>query len=138
MPAKGFRSLCCKNGHERTADNVTAGGYCRTCQKDYHKRWRDSHKEEGRAAARKWKYGLTEAAYDAVFLEQEGKCAICFVTFDDAVKATSPHVDHSHRDGHVRGLLCDKCNKGLGNFEDSVENLEAAAIYLKRPSIDSQ
>jgi hypothetical protein len=138
MPAKGYRSAFCKNGHERTAENVDAGGYCRICQRDYYKRWRYSHKEEGRAAARKWKYGLTEDVYNATLTAQRGRCAICRVVFDDATKATSPHVDHCHKNNHVRGILCDKCNKGLGNFADSIEHLEAAALYLKRQSIDSQ
>ena len=40
------------------------------------------------------------------------------------------HVDHSHKTGKIRGLLCQSCNAGLGRFGDNVENLMNAAFYL--------
>lgn len=39
---------------------------------------------------------------------------------------------HDHKTGKIRGLLCRACNHGLGNFLDSIENLEEAINYLKK------
>jgi hypothetical protein len=61
---------------------------------------------------------------------QDGKCAICGVA-----EAYAPRkrlaVDHDHRTGAIRGLLCGNCNAGLGQFKDSPELLAAAIRYLE-------
>lgn len=44
----------------------------------------------------------------------------------------SLHIDHDHETGKVRALLCHACNKGLGQFGDSIERLEQAIVYLKQ------
>lgn len=56
--------------------------------------------------------------------DQDGKCAIC---------NTVPKVlcvDHDHATGEIRGLLCHRCNKGLGHFYDDLRMLETAIEYL--------
>jgi hypothetical protein len=82
------------------------------------------------------KHGLTSEQYDALLAAQGGGCAIC--------KGTTPygrgrfHIDHDHAccPGQrscgkcVRGLLCGRCNPGLGAFQDSPDLLVAAAAYL--------
>jgi len=73
------------------------------------------------------KYGITREEFDRLMLEQEGACAICTDPF-----VQSPHVDHDHQTGAVRGLLCDYCNHGLGKFRDSARNLRRAIDYLSR------
>ena len=40
-------------------------------------------------------------------------------------------MDHNHDTGKFRGMLCNHCNRGLGNFKDSIKNLEQATLYLK-------
>jgi len=61
-----------------------------------------------------------------VLEEQEGVCAICF----DPPTVRPLSVDHDHKTGKARGLLCKRCNLGLGLFLDSQSRLEAAADYL--------
>jgi len=57
-------------------------------------------------------------------VEAAGSCAICGSTAD-------LRLDHCHRQGNVRGVLCNSCNLGLGIFGDDPERLEAAASYLR-------
>lgn len=68
----------------------------------------------------------TERLFDA----QRGKCAIC----DDSIALEHRRfaVDHDHQTGKVRGLLCLRCNVGLGHFRDNVTFLKAALNYLAR------
>jgi len=73
--------------------------------------------------------------YRALFATQDGKCAICGAREGHRSRygrVCRLAVDHDHRTGKVRGLLCNNCNRGLGRFKDSIENLEAAVRYLKR------
>jgi hypothetical protein len=63
-----------------------------------------------------------------MLLGQDGVCKIC-----SKPPLDNPYlcVDHSHITGRVRGLLCTRCNTGLGQFEDDPELLMAAYKYLK-------
>jgi hypothetical protein len=69
-----------------------------------------------------------------MFKEQNGVCAICGqpeVAIDkrtNIIKLLA--VDHDHQTGKVRGLLCQKCNHGIGNFNDNQVNLQLAIQYL--------
>ncbi|MDG4820339.1 endonuclease domain-containing protein [Asanoa sp. WMMD1127] len=87
--------------------------------------WRCRTAERAREWARL--YGLTVDAVLDLLGEQQGCCAICNRRFDDDY-----HVDHDHDDGRVRGLLCTRCNTGLGLLGDSADRLLAAAAYLRR------
>lgn len=75
----------------------------------------------------KSKYGLTVADYEALYDQQQGRCAIC-----RRVPVGRLHVDHDHATRVVRGLLCRSCNMGLGHFDGAAELLRAAA-YLSAP-----
>lgn len=72
-------------------------------------------------------YGMTRADFDSMSAEQGNKCRICS-------RSRKLHVDHCHKTGRVRGLLCGSCNRGLGMFSDSIRNLDAAIVYLKERS----
>lgn len=72
------------------------------------------------------KYGMSLDQYDSLFKAQEGQCAIC-----QSVLECHLNVDHDHKTGIVRGLLCNPCNRMLGHARDSVANLLAGAKYLE-------
>ena len=82
-------------------------------------------------------YGITVDDYYRMLEEQGGGCGICGTKVPSARKRKYVtqemfFVDHSHSTGKVRGLLCGKCNRGLGYFEDEPDRLEEAANYLRR------
>lgn len=73
----------------------------------------------------KKRYGLTEEQYNAILTEQEGKCGICR-------RYRKLSVDHDHKTGKNRGLLCSNCNSGLGLFEENLNVLNCAKVYLTK------
>ena len=76
-------------------------------------------------------YGLTLKDYERMLKSQDGKCAICGTT--DTGKKDYFRIDHCHKTGKVRGLLCHSCNVSLGLFKDSRELLQKAYNYLTQP-----
>ena len=80
------------------------------------------------------RFGMTEADYDRMFNEQDGKCAICGTSTPGTSGVFA--IDHDHKTGAVRGLLCRSCNVGIGNLGDDSERLLRAADYLNRHSIE--
>jgi predicted nucleic acid-binding Zn ribbon protein len=79
-----------------------------------------------RDARRPETYGLSGDEL-AALLAQHSVCAICGTS---AWGSKGPQVDHDHATGAVRGVLCTKCNRGLGLFNDDPSRLSAAAEYL--------
>ncbi|MFD9949827.1 endonuclease VII domain-containing protein [Nonomuraea sp. NPDC059023] len=94
-----------------------------------HVRARNYDSDRARDLNRRYHYGITTEEFDEIFTAQSGKCAICGTT-EWPGKHNRPHVDHCHKTGNVRGILCTNCNQGLGRFRDRVEILEAAIAYL--------
>lgn len=75
-------------------------------------------------------YGLTPAEYEALFAAQGGRCAICRAR----PKSKRLAVDHDHKTGEVRGLLCSRCNHDLlGSAWDSLALVVALWHYLNTP-----
>lgn len=87
----------------------------------------------------KQKFNIRIDQYKNMFSSQNGLCKICQQPETikarncDYIKALS--VDHCHKTGKIRGLLCDRCNKGIGYLKDSIELLQNAIRYLKEYSI---
>ena len=78
-------------------------------------------------------YGLTWDAFTYIFESQQGKCKICETELDfTGNKRRRWAVDHCHSTGAVRGILCPRCNTGLGLFKDSPELLVKASKYLTK------
>ena len=84
-------------------------------------------------------YGITLEHYNQMLKDQEGKCAICRNPETQEIKGRVLRlaVDHHHGKGHVRGLLCAKCNRGLGFFRDNPELMIKAAEYVNSYSFDN-
>jgi hypothetical protein len=78
------------------------------------KKWAKDHKEKILQVKRKRLYGLMPYQYEQMVIQQGNKCGICEKSFID--KRSTPHVDHDHETGNIRGLLCSKCNLGLGQI----------------------
>ncbi len=72
-------------------------------------------------------YGLTLSNYIELKCEQKGLCKLCGMINNGWALA----VDHDHKTGKVRGLLCDNCNTGIGMLKDSPELLKKAINYLE-------
>lgn len=77
-----------------------------------------------------YQYGITTAEYNEILTSQGGVCAICGGA-PDKERWKKLAIDHNHSTGIVRGLLCSKCNKGIGSLRDNVELLFKAIEYLK-------
>lgn len=88
----------------------------------------EAYQSSGRATARcrMRDYGLSSGAFHLMLLMQRNTCGICKEVF-----SKPPNVDHDHKTGEIRGLLCGRCNKGLGHFRDSTGLLDNAKDYLQ-------
>lgn len=93
--------------------------YCKACHVLY-------QKEQNLKMSRM--HNITWDEYNAILAWQDGRCAICH-----DIPFTRLAVDHDHLAGLVRGLLCQRCNRGLGYYKDNQEILRRSADYLVNP-----
>jgi len=77
---------------------------------------------------------FTYANFEYVYQEQQGKCAVCGDVINITGRVKGAYVDHDHKTGEFRGLLCCHCNYGLGHFRDDVRRLSNAMLYLGDPA----
>jgi transcription elongation factor Elf1 len=131
---------------EFTKDKTRSDGLdkrCKSCKKRIAKAYYSTHKEKfkenGRNFQRKnpeWmtakrlarRYGLDLKTYKSMLAAQSGKCAIC--NRDGSEFSRRMAVDHNHKTGAVRGLLCTNCNTVLGKMNDNPALFLKAAEYL--------
>lgn len=99
------------------------------------KRWREKNADRVREQAEKRtklvrfaRHGISEEQYQEMENSQRGLCAICRRACD-VVGTLS--IDHDHETGRVRGLLCKRCNSGLGFFRENPDLLIWAGAYLR-------
>ncbi len=144
LPMSSFSvDVTCKWGHSAR---------CKTCRALAARKKRKDQPEKSAEAQRKYaqtpkghrafrrcallrSYGMTEADYEQLEANQNDCCAICGEHKDAATRYLC--VDHDHKTGKIRGLLCTKCNVGLGAFRDSPETLIKASEYLIRTQNES-
>lgn len=97
----------------------------------YNREWRKRPEVAARRKAGHIRrcYGIHPEVYHEMVARQMGLCAIC-----GEVPKTKQGlcVDHDHSTGHVRGLLCNNCNAGMGYLKDNEKVLESALSYLKK------
>lgn len=142
------QGLCCACYQMwRAAQNPALAEKNRVSSREYHRhkrstqagrahllqnqrQWRDQHRDRQRRNDKNGtmlrKYGLSLDEAEVMLSSQGGKCPICGTVLERW------HVDHDHRTGLVRQLLCPLCNVGLGSFKDSPDRLLAAADYLRK------
>jgi Recombination endonuclease VII len=147
---KGQRKRFCVNGHDTfVAGGRYARGHCAECARQKTAKHKTDHPDKVKQASDKWfsnnqhyvrrrtlaKSYWTPELYDAVFLAQDGTCAIC------GREETAKHqngklkrlaADHCHETNQPRGLLCQQCNHAIGGFADNVERLAAAIAYIMK------
>ena len=124
------------------------GIWCKDCVTSYRKQhyldnkskinaqskaYHESHKEETSARGKRRRftqYGLTKEDFVSLLETQNYKCAVC----EDglSLEGKSTHIDHNHKTGEVRGILCPSCNLGIGKLKDNPDILDAAAAYLRK------
>lgn len=121
---------------------------CIICAKAKYKKYIEENKEHVKAIQTKSKekrklekpndkfynfiraeFQMTPDEYEAIRIKQNFKCALCNRSEFEFKKRL--HLDHCHSSNQVRGLLCSKCNMGLGLFKDNIEVLQKAIIYLQ-------
>lgn len=114
--------------------------------KEYHREWYKRNKEAQNARSKKRyeenkehysrnatanarlrRFGIDQEAFDFLLELQEYKCHLC-----KSEIGASADTDHDHDNNRVRGLLCRRCNQGLGLFKDNTKVLLRAADYIKR------
>ena len=111
--------------------------YCKSCEATNNKKWyranlqQQKHRDYVRNCK---KFGLTSEEYEKMFSEQRGLCAICehpeVRTRSGRIKRLA--IDHCHKGGGVRALLCCDCNTAVGLLKEDPNNALAVAAYLKK------
>lgn len=113
---------------------------CKTCCKEDTKQWRNSQSlDRLKDLYLQRTYGVTIQWYQDTLALQHNTCPICnkaFI-FQGELGPASPVVDHCHTHGHVRGIICNECNRGLGYFKDNPKALINAAKYLTDQDLSS-
>lgn len=120
--------------------------YCKPCNKARALEWYHSNRERGLERRKQWHhsnteyvrdqkllktYGINLAQYHEILASQGGVCAVCGGPERMADGRAMP-VDHCHRTGKVRGILCSHCNRAIGLLGDDPETLIRASAYLAR------
>ncbi|MFN2595408.1 MAG: endonuclease VII domain-containing protein [Actinomycetota bacterium] len=114
-------------GNKRTKTGRAT--YCKPC---HNARNRETVKRlygDSRHYHYRRKYGIGLDDYNRMVAEQSGLCPICR-------KRPAVHVDHNHKTGKVRAILCEKCNGGMGLFREDLRVMRNAIRYLNGERAD--
>ena len=107
--------------------------YCKPCRvilnQQYDKRTNKEKSSYQKIIKLKSKYDLTPEQKQTQIDYQNNQCAICQLELSDNI-SSDIHIDHNHETKKLRGILCSKCNMGIGMFKDNPIYLQAAIDYL--------
>ena len=120
----------CKREREKEYRKTESGSEC-FARKAMKRRHNEGYKKVAYASHVKRNYGITIKEFDMQVHVQKNRCAICSTEFIHDAMTTKPVVDHDHETGKVRGLLCRKCNQGIGNFGENREVMKRAIEYVQ-------
>lgn len=133
--SKDFKSKrCCRckqtlsidkfSNSYKSADNKH--GYCKKCHSEYNTKWVANRVDNRKDVELRIKrtYGINLTEYDSMYTKQNGLCAIC--KNPESIKTGRRSInrlaiDHCHTTGKIRGLLCQRCNTGLGRLEKYID-----------------
>ena len=136
--------------HKRSRNRDGLSCYCKSCTSERNSAYHFAHREKKIALSANWyrenpsknknsrllkRYGITLEQYNQMSSSQNGVCAICQeaeTSKDKSGKIRDLAVDHCHSTGKVRGLLCNRCNHGIGKLRDSIDVLLDAAAYIQK------
>lgn len=131
--------ICCdckieKPLGEFIKDKQQLDGHKRICKECY------NEKRIGISNYELRKYGITVEQYEEMHIEQNGLCAICGKpeTMIKKKRVVRLSVDHNHKTGETRGLLCQICNFVIGLMKENSCNLRKAADYIEKHNKDDQ
>jgi len=118
-------------------DKKSKTGYgkrCKNCRREQQRRRIEENPEHYEAIWRrqhlKNRYGITPEDYEVMLKEQKGKCAICDRHGQSPGNKRLLDVDHCHKTGKIRGLLCNRCNQSMGKVKDDIDLLKKFLAYL--------
>jgi hypothetical protein len=125
-PLTSYRKRKNRNG------NYYIQSRCIPCERQQCKEWYIANRTEQRIKlsikSLKRLYNMTPDDFNVLLKKQNSVCAVCRTTKPSG--RGTWHVDHDHTTGKIRGLLCHKCNTGIGLFNDNPQLLQQAKEYL--------
>jgi hypothetical protein len=126
-----------KKWYEKSEENKRKHGDAvkkwREKNKEKLDKWFDEHKKDKRLYDVKRNHGLSAEEFHKLIDDAGEFCPICGTKFEGVgAKMTAPHIDHDHKNGKIRGIICSSCNLALGKFKDDPEIVEKAAAWLRR------
>lgn len=107
---------------------------CRQCDNKKKNAWMKNNPEKAKQANFRHDlsrhYGLSLEQYNQMYAKCEGRCECCGAHESEFKRGL--HIDHDKETGLIRGILCTRCNPGLGYFQHSSERLQMAIKYLDK------
>ncbi len=105
--------------------------YCSACKElrnsESRKKYPDRAKQYYKTANRRRNYNLEPEEYELLLSKSNNLCMIC----SSPPKTKSLHIDHDHKTGKVRGLLCHGCNTAIGLLKEDIEIMKKAIQYIQ-------